>query len=187
MVKQMNKITTAILTVLALSGAQEQDAITPEKRALLNELIKVTDLASVTRKVMANMANQVGANFNYNFMKSLPGMDKLPPEQRDKAVTLGKEMGTRVMKRMFDEMSKQINYNELIDTVYVPTYDKYYTVEDLKGLIAFYKTPTGLKFIKVMPDVQAKAARLSNATLTPKVTQIVGQIMAEEIGRLQEA
>ena len=57
----MKKIALILLTCAA---AIAQDTITPEKRALLNELVKVSDLAAVIQKSMAAMANRVGANFN---------------------------------------------------------------------------------------------------------------------------
>jgi len=183
----MTKLAIAALTAfLTFGAARAQDAITPEKTALLKELVKVTDLAAVTQKTMGMMANQVGANINDNVLKTMPGFDKLPPEKRERAVLAARDMSQRVVKRMFEAMSKQVNFTELIDAVYIPVYNKYYSEEDLKGLIAFYKTPAGVKFVKVMPEVQAEAARLSQETLTPKIMKIVTDIMGEESKIMEE-
>jgi hypothetical protein len=113
-------------------------------------------------------------------------MESLTPEQREQAFKLGREMGGRVMKRMFETMSKEIDYKELVETVYMPVYNKYYSEDDLKGLIAFYTSPVGVKFVKVMPEVQAEATKLSQQTMSPKIMKIVGEIMGEESTRLQE-
>ncbi len=183
----MTKLTAAVLTAILLATPiHAQETVSPQKRALLDELIKVSDLATVTQKAMSMMADQVGANLKENLSKSMPGMESLTPEQREKALALGREMGTRVVRRMFDALSKEINYNELIETVYIPVYNKYYSEDDLKGLIAFYKSPVGVKFVKVMPDVQAEATKLSQQSMSPKVMKIVGEIMSEEMARLQE-
>ena len=39
----------------------------------------------------------------------------------------------------------------------MPVYDKYYTNEDLEGLIAFYGTPLGQKMLKNSPDVMRES------------------------------
>ena len=39
---------------------------------------------------------------------------------------------------------------EMADII-VPIYDKHFTESDIDGLIAFYRTPVGKKFIKELP------------------------------------
>jgi len=178
------RLCTAFLILTFTANAQ--DAIPPSKRALIDELIKVTDLAATTRKTMDMMANQVGANFNENFSKMIPDMDKLPADKREKAVTLGKEMGQRIVKRMFEEMNKIMDFKEMSETVYIPLYNKFYTEGDLRGLIAFYKTPTGVKFVKVMPELMAETTRLTQQSMTPKLMKVVMEIMQDEQKKMQE-
>ena len=50
------------------------------------------------------------------------------------------------------ELRKIFDLDDIIGQL-MPIYAKYYTEEDLKGLIAFYESPTGQKMIQVTPDV----------------------------------
>jgi hypothetical protein len=42
----------------------------------------------------------------------------------------------------------------------VPVYDQYFSLEDVQGLIAFYRTPLGERFITVQPDLTKEMMRL---------------------------
>ncbi len=42
------------------------------------------------------------------------------------------------------------NMNAFIERI-IPIYDKYYTDEDIKGVVDFYSTPLGKKMLSVMP------------------------------------
>jgi len=44
--------------------------------------------------------------------------------------------------------------DNLINEHMLNIYDKYFTHEEVKNLIKFYKTPTGKKMITTMPDIQ---------------------------------
>ena len=44
--------------------------------------------------------------------------------------------------------------DNLINEHMLNIYDKYFTHEDIKNLIEFYKTPAGKKMITTMPDIQ---------------------------------
>lgn len=52
----------------------------------------------------------------------------------------------------------------------IVTYDRYLTDEDIKGLIAFYQTPTGQKTLSVLPKIVVEL-------------QTQGQKLGEQVGR----
>ena len=43
----------------------------------------------------------------------------------------------------------------------VPIYDKYYSPEELREIIAFYKTPAGQKMIEVTPKIMSEFLQAS--------------------------
>lgn len=59
-----------------------------------------------------------------------------------------------VPEEFWDDFLKQVNADDLIDLV-VPIYDKYYSLQDIHDLIAFYQSPVGQKTIKVLPQLSA--------------------------------
>jgi len=86
-------------------------------------------------------------------MQIMGGMEKnirpvmtnsLPPgDYREKLIDLFFEK--------FQDHSKA-EMPQLLDTA-VPLYDKYFSREDIKGLIQFYETPLGQKALSVLPQL----------------------------------
>lgn len=80
-------------------------------------------------------------------------------------------VGIQVMSNLFDEFEKQftdvpaeywknfrskMNAGDLVNLI-IPIYEKYYTEEDVQGLIKFYNTPVGKKVIATLPQVTAES------------------------------
>lgn len=82
-------------------------------------------------------------------------------------ITGSGELGTQVMGQMIGNMKKampqvpdkfwadfmkEVHTDELIDLI-VPVYDRNLTHDDVKELIRFYESPTGKKFVSVLPKI----------------------------------
>jgi hypothetical protein len=52
----------------------------------------------------------------------------------------------------WDDFLKEARGEDLIDLV-VPVYDRHLSHDDIKQLIVFYESPTGRKFVSVLPDI----------------------------------
>ena len=57
---------------------------------------------------------------------------------------------TNMPEELFAELSRTDN---LIDK-FIPTYQKYLTEQDVQDLIAFYKTPAGVKLAKIYSKME---------------------------------
>src|SRR5262245_46700277 len=89
-----------------------------------DDIRKLLRLTGVaSQKTMDQMFDMVGANFS-----------KDPKAQE-----------------FWHEYRKEIKLEELLDSM-VPIYDKYLTQDDIKGVIAFYESPVGKKFVEVIPQ-----------------------------------
>ena len=55
----------------------------------------------------------------------------------------------RIQARFVELFKQQIDIPSIVRTVTSDVYDKYFTADEIKDLIAFYKTPTGQKAVKV--------------------------------------
>jgi uncharacterized protein len=82
-------------------------------------------------------------------------------------ITGSGELGTQVMGQMIGSMKKtmpqvpekfwadfmkEVHTEELVDLI-VPVYDRNLTHDDIKELIRFYESPTGKKFVSVLPKI----------------------------------
>ncbi len=54
---------------------------------------------------------------------------------------------------------KNTSINDLIEMI-TPTYQKHLTLEDIKGLIEFYRTPVGKKYAKKSPMIMQESMQI---------------------------
>jgi hypothetical protein len=58
----------------------------------------------------------------------------------------------QVPEKFWTDFMKEVHTDELVDLI-VPVYDRNLTHDDVKELIRFYETPTGKKFVSVLPKI----------------------------------
>ena len=63
-----------------------------------------------------------------------------------------KQSNPDIPASFWDEFMKEVDPNQLIE-LNVPIYDKHLSHEDIKGIIAFYESPVGKKFIQALPQI----------------------------------
>jgi len=95
------------------------------------DIKKLLEITGTANNVKLAMGNMIG------IMKKNPVYKDIPTEFWDKFV-------------------QEINFDEFIE-MYVPIYDKYYSHEDVKGIVKFYETPTGKKVIQNMPLIMSES------------------------------
>jgi hypothetical protein len=54
------------------------------------------------------------------------------------------------------ELERRFDVNELTEKL-IPIYDKYYSAEDLKGILQFYHSPLGQRVLSTMPGVLSES------------------------------
>ena len=77
------------------------------------------------------------------------------------------EMMNSVIPTMKEISKKMINEDIVL------VYDKYYSQDEINDLIAFYKTPTGQKIIKVAPDIQNDTRKVIMEKYMPEIQKII--------------
>lgn len=110
------------------------------------------DLAG-TSSLVSQMMEGMENNIKPLMTSSLP-----PGDYREKVIDL-----------FFEKFHTKANPQQILDMA-VPSYDKYYTHEEIKGLIKFYETPLGQKMIGVLPKMLGEL-------------QLAGQKWGEALGR----
>lgn len=68
----------------------------------------------------------------------------------------------QVPDQFWQETAEEFKIDELVDRL-VPIYDKYYTHDDIRGIIAFYQSPLGLKLISTQPQVMQESLAVGQA------------------------
>jgi len=81
----------------------------------------------------------------------------------------------------FQELFKQkIDIPTIVRSVTFDLYDKYFTTDQIKDLIAFYKTPTGQKAVAILPQLSQESMKLTDDALAPQIKAIVQQMQDED-------
>ena len=60
------------------------------------------------------------------------------------------------------EFLASLDVNELVDLM-VPIYDRHFSAEDVDGMLAFYRSPIGLRVTKALPEITAESQDVGKA------------------------
>jgi hypothetical protein len=134
------------------------EELTQEKKDATKELISLTGAA------------QMGELFGKAFVQQMTNiLKKTNPKIDPRAFEI---LEKEVMGLIHEEMVEKESLQELI----YPIYHKYLTLEEIKELVRFYKTPLGKKAISVMPKMTQEAMQAGQAwgqSLGPVIQQRV--------------
>lgn len=79
------------------------------------------------------------------------GMDAI-----DQMLVLQRQANPEIPEQFWIEFRKEISANGLTDLI-IPSYEKYFTHEDIQELIEFYQSPVGRKMLENQPRLVAES------------------------------
>ena len=161
-----------------------QQPISEKKKQLIQELIELTGGEKLFRQVSQVTAAQLEQDFQA-IIESIPSesIGVSASQKQELLQTLSQDI-SRIANLYNQRLMEKINFNQIIENVYYPLYDKYYTEEDLQAMINFYKTPTGKKTISVMPQLLQESIQRVSQIIHPQAVQIFQEIFEQEMQRL---
>jgi len=139
--------------------------IAPEKKADIEKLLNITGALKIGKQI----SNAVVINMTRALKTSRPDI----PDRMYRI--LAEEVNNIIEEQMFAKGG----YMEMG----VLIYDKYFTHDDIKGLLSFYQTDLGKKTIKVLPQIvqsSLKAGQLWGQALGPLIQKRVAKRFKEE-------
>lgn len=110
-------------------------------------------------------------------MLQLTGMEKMMNQMKGQMISGLKAQIKQVPDGFWEKFSQKMDTRELIEKI-IPLYDKYYTLEDLKAVNAFYASPAGQKVLSSLPQIMQESMKLGQ-----EWGQKIGQQAAEEAQR----
>ncbi len=142
--RMLAMLVTGLLLVSGTAVAAEQDA---GKRALAAELLDLMHMKE----------------------NSGEGMEMMKQLFSENSSTMRPEMAAKISgetQKMFDVISKNLSWGNLKDD-YIDLYAETYTTDELKGIIAFYKTPAGQAFGTKQPELMKKGLEINRRHIMP--------------------
>ena len=174
----------------SLNGQERATApVSAEKRALMNELFDVTQLRKTADEIHKGIMEQQRRITKEVTLQSLevnPDYQELSDENREKLRTELLQDSERVEQRVGQLMTERIDLPTLIEEISYQLYDKYFTVAELKDLVAFYRSPTGKKAIEIVPKLFSESMELARVSLQPKMAEVITILSKEESERVNK-
>jgi hypothetical protein len=163
-----------------LSHAQQQTT-SPEKQALIKEFLEVTGVRKDTDEIINLVLISIDREIQKTVSLLLEQDPSLTREQKKEMQKDLEASASRMIQRYRELFTQKINLGQLIEDIYYPLYDKHFTENELRDLIAFYKTPTGKKVISVMPALVVDSMSKLNEVLLPIVQKFIKETSEAEL------
>jgi hypothetical protein len=111
-------------------------------------LVAITTISAIAQAKQPE--SDVTTEVMHNKIKELlilTETQKMAEQVIDQLFTAYETMIPDVPKEVWASLKKEMRISDFIETVY-PIYAKYYSFDDINGLILFYKSPLGQKVLK---------------------------------------
>jgi hypothetical protein len=182
-----NKSTIRIIAmVFCLFAAPQvfgQGSVSQQKKALIKELLglmNATANAETLKQILQQQLREPVASLFAQGLRQFLATENLTPDERKRAEARVNERAERVVDRIQVEISKRINFSELLELVWTGIYDKHFTEDELKELVAFHKSAVVQKFFKLGPQLMNEATPKTQELIVPIITQVIAEIVEEE-------
>ena len=144
----------------ATAGLAQEDA----RSALAEELLVAMDMPGSIEKSFAMMKQMLPAQ-----------MEKMNPAAGPAKTSANVSEQTA---KMMDMMAEALSWDKIKDD-YIALYAETFTVEELKDLIAFYKSPAGQAYTRKQPELTRRSVEMSQKLMMQIMPKI--QAMAKEM------
>lgn len=187
-----------LLTISSVSGVFAQEfspsienvdldnlQVSPNKLILIKELRRLTNLEENEQKILIQMREQSQKQIKQSlaqYLQAFESTTNLPPEFNE----ILQETIIRISSRFNQLMDSELNLKDLSQKISIYTYNKYYSEKELEDLIAFYKTETGQKTTRILPQLTSDSLQLFNQHVTPKIIELQTKILKEELQNFQK-
>src|SRR5215475_10493577 len=176
----MARLIALAFCFIIAAPAHAQDAVTPEKKALIKELLGLINASNNPGAIANELMGQLEAGVASQISNDMQGWiqtQKFTPAEQKRVQAQVDETIKRILTRIRAEVPKRINYNEIREKVAIEIYDKHFTEDEVKDLIAFNKTPTAQKFVKLLPQITAEVIPGIDKSTPPEPTQLTGELI----------
>jgi len=177
-------LAAALMLALAASAATGAERDEP-KRALIRELIRLSGVDDASGQIVELTLAQLSPAFGEVVNQVLLSETELSEEDKQKlrAHLANYERFSETFRKRFPE---RIDMALVLESIYVPLYEASFSTAELQEVVVFYRTPTGQKLVKVVPQLLQQGMEQMLPVVQPRVMALVGEILAEQRAELFE-
>jgi hypothetical protein len=161
----MSLLKSVIIAIVAIQPAFAEDA--RPSTALVRELLDVTQMRTLLEDQLVRMNAEGRASAEQN-------LAQLTHNEKQKKIA--REM----VEKLVAISTSEVNWDKL-EPMWIEVYQKSLTAQDVKDLIAFYKSDLGRKILKIESSVANENRKMMETLLAraePKIQQWRGELEA---------
>lgn len=191
--KRLHAVCLFLLILLA-SPASHAAAVPDDTKEALHALVLSQDLKTVWPVIMRNAAIDGAARVERGAMDQINVRRDLTPAQREQVTIAVKSMAGKVAAEL-DEMNRQTDIEKLVEDLVQTVYPKYYSLDEIRQLTAFYNNPAFKKIVQAELAITAESKRAGSdsanirtrvyAAIPEQDSRIVVAFSTSELGRKQ--
>lgn len=158
-----------------------------EKFVVFTEFFQVIGAETQYMQMQSILMDQISKGFVYAINDQVEKSEKISEEEKRELGALINNYMKSALINLQEKFQKEIPFSELIENVYFPTYEKYFSIAELKDIIAYYQSPIGKKFVKLTPSLMQEATSTMNSLYEKKIIEISQRVVAEEMTKIKPA
>lgn len=184
MIKRFTLLCLALLFAFSAQGFA-QNEISPAKRAAIRELMALINAENKAEDVVRIMTSQLETTRDETIQKILDSRSDLTETDRKSLEEMFSGERAEATRNFQDKLMRKINFTELVGEMSAAVYDKYYTLEEIRDLINFYKTPTGQKSLRLMTPIFNETMKQMQEKLIPKIPVVIRELQEEDKAEIE--
>lgn len=115
-------------------------------------------------------------------LMTLTGAGKIGTQLVDQLMASFKQSYPNVPESFWSAFGKEVNADGLVDKL-VPVYDRHLTHEDIRQLIAFYRSPIGKKMIEALPQITQDSMKIGQDWGRQVAEQVAARLEKEGLAK----
>ena len=172
----------------AQAQAQVQDAqapaassaTDPAMKVAVAQMLDVMAFPALTRQIFDQMLQSVPSMMRQAAMQNIASNPKMTEARKQRALENVDEEIPLAVTTLTQVLADPTLIEEL-GAEMVSLYARFYTVQEVEQLTAFYKTPLGRKMLATMPQLSTESMAISQRVLIPRINAVLEKILRAAI------
>ncbi|MEM0980564.1 MAG: DUF2059 domain-containing protein [Cyanobacteria bacterium P01_H01_bin.58] len=173
-------------TVLEQLDIAQTPAVSDSKKALISQLLEMAGGQQRYEQMQAVLYSQMRYQIPLILEQTVQNTSGLSPEEESALIAEVSQSTERLVLAFAETMQEEVTYSEMLERVYYPVYNQYFTEANLQDLIAFYETPVGQKLVEISPQLFQTSMERTNEIFLPRMLAIMGQLIEAEINQANQ-
>ena len=143
-----------------VTESKSEAEVTESKQEMIRELLTIVGIVGMAEQMrdQQSVVELMRMQPSYHEMMEWATSEQPDLSEEDRQLLLARLDDFDAFAERFRALfNERLNFSTIIETVYPPLYDKYFSEEELRQMVTFYRTPVGRKSIEVMPSLMQEA------------------------------